>query len=614
MAAITSAPQSVSPNRRRRVRHKIQTPAYATFTAESKGMMLDLHEIVDISEEGAAIQCHSPLEVDRRVNLCLDLADCPENIYTTGQVVWSNDSGRAGLHFSELSPESLARLREWLFINVMAGVANGEADIGDTSRGEFREAQRNVGRRAFSPAAEPADAESGVGESGVDEPIFAEAGIAEPVFADSIFAARSETPAPPSRPNYTDTLAAVSAVQRQVEMLDSDLPAALQLVAERTHALVRASGAAIALAEDDSDFMICRASAGADAPPVGARLQVGSGFSGECVKTGESLICDDAELDDRVDRESCRALGIRSILAVPIRVNEKSAGIIEVFSANPRAFSSSDTGVLERLAETVLAAVNRAADADKPPQLAAAPASESFHPMPGSVLFASLPDDGKDDNKTSGDKLSGISLPRSHLFLLIGAAALIFGVLGFAAAPLIQAKLQQRSASPIQTVLASSQPPAAENSLSPNSSPPNIATAPSAATASLAQLRQLAEHNDAAAENALGLRYFQGDEKNGINRDEKQAFNWFRRAADHGSLPAQAKLGALYWGGRGVPKDVNQAYFWTVLARARGNKENKDLAAILASGMSRSQAAAIEQQADFWLQQHMPNWKPSAGR
>src|SRR5579863_9267883 len=112
MAVMTTAFHPVSPNRRRRVRHKIQTPAYASFTAQSKGMMLDLHEIVDISEEGAAIQCHSTLEVDRRVNLCLDLADCPENIYTTGQVVWSNDSGRAGVHFSELSPESLARLRE----------------------------------------------------------------------------------------------------------------------------------------------------------------------------------------------------------------------------------------------------------------------------------------------------------------------------------------------------------------------------------------------------------------------------------------------------------------------------------------------------------------------
>jgi hypothetical protein len=49
-----------------------------------------------------------------------------------------------------------------------------------------------------------------------------------------------------------------------------------------------------------------------------------------------------------------------------------------------------------------------------------------------------------------------------------------------------------------------------------------------------------------------------------------------------------------------------------VLARARGDKENKDLAAILGAGMTRSQAAAIEQQADLWLQQHLPSWKPSA--
>jgi hypothetical protein len=124
----------------------------------------------------------------------------------------------------------------------------------------------------------------------------------------------------------------------------------------------------------------------------------------------------------------------------------------------------------------------------------------------------------------------------------------------------------------------------------------------------------MAEKGDPAAENALGLRYFQGDAKNRISRDEKQAFRWFRRAADHGSLPAQAKLGALYWGGRGVPKDLNQAYFWTLLARARGDKESKDLATILASGLTSSQSAAIQQQADAWLQQHMPNWKPSAGR
>ena len=550
MAATTSAFRPVSPNRRRRVRHKIQTPAYATFTGESKGAMLDLHEIIDISEDGVAIQCHSPLELERRVDLCLDLADCAEHIYTTGQVVWSSPSGRAGLHFSELPPQSLSRLREWLFVNVMAGVANGETELAALS------------------------------------------------------ASRAEVAA---RPNFTDTLAAVSAVQRQVEALGPDLAGALQMIASRAQSLVRASGAAIALADADPDFMVCRASSGADAPPVGARLQVGSGFSGECVKTGTPLRCDDSDLDLRVDRESCRALGIRSILAVPVRVGQKSIGILEVFSAQPNMFSESDEGALQRLADTVLAAVNRAARAeDLPPLTAPTPASR-FAPTPGSVLFASADEETKTEGSDEKHS-SGISLPGSLLVVLFCAAAAIFMVLGYTLAPLIQSKLQQRAHGSIQTVLASSQPPASSNSLSVPSS------APSVETATLDQLRQMAEKGDPTAENALGLRYFQGDEGNGIGRNEKEAFRWFQRAADHGSLTAQAKLGTLYWGGRGVPKDLSEAYFWTVLARARGDKESKELATVLASGMTRSEAATIEQQADSWLQQHLTNPKPSAVR
>ena len=106
MSSITSTLAPSIPNRRRRVRHKIQTPAYASFAADPKGAMLDLHEIVDISEEGIAIQCHTPLEIETRLNLCLDLADCPEHIYTTGHVIWSDESGRAGLRFADLPSDS----------------------------------------------------------------------------------------------------------------------------------------------------------------------------------------------------------------------------------------------------------------------------------------------------------------------------------------------------------------------------------------------------------------------------------------------------------------------------------------------------------------------------
>lgn len=494
--------------------------------------MLDLHEIVDLSEEGIAIQCHFPLEVNRRVSLCLDLAGA-ENIYATGQVVWSNASGRAGLHFSQLAPVGLLRLREWLFLNAMAG----------------------------APAHE------------------------EPV-------------AP--RPGYTDTLTALSAVQREVEAVGSDLAGALQLIVARAHVLLRASGAALALADATPGFMICRATSGPDAPPVGARLQIGSGFSGECVKTGRLLRCDDAENDSRVDRESCRALGIRSILAAPVRAGEKSIGILEAFSPQPGSFSDSDGNVLQRLAETVLAAVNRAARAENLP-LPSAPAPVPFKPA-GSVLFASKPEAKKSEEKVEAKGTGGISLPRSHLYLLICAFAVISTVLGIYSAPWIQSSLRNRGRGPLQTVLASS----------PTADPAK--TNPSVETATPEVLRKMADNGDPAAENALGLRYFQGDEKNGILQDEKEAFRWFSRAAEDGSLAAQAKLSFLYWNGRGVPRDVDKAYFWAVLARARGDQANDDLAAVLASSMKRSQQTAIEQQADIWLQQHQIPVKPNPGR
>jgi TPR repeat protein len=503
--------------------------------------MLDLHEIVNISEDGIAIQCNSQLEIDRRINLCLDLAESDGQIYTLSRVIWSNASGLAGLHFTDLSPVSLFRLREWLFLNAMAGAANAD---------------------------------------------------------DAALAASSASLHIPAPADYTDTLAAVTAVQRQVEALGPDLSEALRLIADRGQTLVRASGVAIALAGSDADFMECRASAGTIAPPVGARLHIGEGFSGECVKSGRLLRCDDAELDSRVDRESCRALGIRSILAVPVRVGDKSIGILEALSSEPSAFSENDGRVLLRFAETVIAAVNRAARAENLPPLRPAPV-ERFAPKPGSVLFASAPEE-KEDGKledSSQKSSSGIHLPRLHLLLLYGFAGTIFLALGYLLAPTIQSRFQEQGKPHLPTVLASSQAPKE-----------------TVETANIEQLKQMAENGDPAAENALGLRYFQGDDEDNISRDEKEAFHWFSRAAEHGNLSAQAKLGSLYWGGRGVSKDINQAYFWTVLARARGDEQNRDLAAILSSGMTRSQAAAIEQQADLWLEQHIASWKPSAGR
>jgi GAF domain/PilZ domain/Sel1 repeat len=556
MAAINSSLSPAVANRRRRVRHRIQTPAYASFTAQSTGAMLDLHEIVNISEDGIALQCHTPLEVQKTVSLCLDLAECPEHIYTTGQVVWTHESGRAGVRFSELSSESLAHLREWLFVNVMAGVANGETEVATLTLAQD---------------------------------------------------------AAPPRPGYTDTLAAVGAVRRQVEALGSDFRRALQLIAERGQSLVDASGAAIALADADANSMICCASSGSDAPPIGARLQIGTGFSGECVKRSQPLRCDDSETDTRVDRNSCRALGIRSLLAVPVRVGENAVGLIEIFAPHPHAFSDADSAVLQRLADVVIEAAHRAARVENLPFLKPVEKKAPIY-QTGNVLFAAPDKKEETTSESSAEKnASGITLPRSHLILLVCAAATIMFALGWALAPWIQSegapwiltKLHSRSQDHLPTVLASSESPQLANPqpLSPSTT--------SIEATSFEQVLEVAQKGDVAAQNALGLRYATGQ---GVKLNEVEAVRWFTRAAEQGYVPAQAKLGSLYYSGRGVPQDVNRAYFWMVVARMSGDEASTTLGTLVRARLTRSQATAIEADAVRWVQTHHPNSKPAAGQ
>jgi GAF domain-containing protein len=553
MSATSQASRPVSLNRRRRVRQKVHAPAYASFSGVSKSEMLDLYQVLDISEVGVAVQCPARMKIDQQVELCLDLAEASGQISATARVVWSDATGRVGLALPALTNPALQRLREWLFLNAMAAAANAASSTPDSST---------------TP------------EHAV------------------------------LRPNYTDTLTAASAVQREAESLGADVEGVLILVAARSQSLLRASGAAIALAGEDAGTMICRASAGPSAPPVGASLQVGSGFSGECVLTGKLLRCDDTETDGRVDRQSCRALGIRSMLAAPVRFGERVVGLLEVFSAQPNAFTENDTAVLERFADTILAAVNRTArehDAAPPP-----PPPKPFVPAPGSVLFAHDPDEITETKEMSAnqDKVGGIHLPRVHLYLLICAAATIALALGFITAPWIQPwiqeKLQARARNGEQTVFASSQPPA-----EPSKSAPVILSVDSA---NLEQLKELAGRGNSAAENALGLLYTEGDEKQTVKPDEMEAVRWFSKAAEDGSVTAQFRLGLLYWGGHGVPKDANKAYFWAVLARAGGQEGSKDLVRVLANGMTRAQAASIETQAEIWYQQHESHGKPNPAR
>jgi hypothetical protein len=136
----------------------------------------------------------------------------------------------------------------------------------------------------------------------------------------------------------------------QADRLDPN--AALRLISQRAQVLTRSTGAAIALGHKEA--MICLASVGANAPTLGSRLDVRTGFSGECVRTAKAQRCDNSDTDSRVDAEICRQLGVRSILAAPITFAGEVVGLLEAFSSESFAFHDGDLVVLENLAETIL--------------------------------------------------------------------------------------------------------------------------------------------------------------------------------------------------------------------------------------------------------------------
>lgn len=309
--------EEISGERRRCWRQTVHAPAFASFDGVTGGMILDL------SEGGLSMQTgysdpHT-LERDRRVRVKLDLFDPEARFETTGYIAWADALGRAGVRFSDLPEESRRRLNEWLTLN--AGTPSHLAPKVALSRMTWPAGTKSAGSTDRGPMA-----------------VSLEAGAAAPGMKNG------------DGPSAT--------VQYEFSPLGTDLAAALRLIAERARSLTRGTSAAIALVHNDT--VVCRASVGESAPPLGTALNLNSGLSGECFRAGRSLRCDDAENDPRVDLESCRKLGVRSILAAPVRYKRETVGLLMVFAAAPFNFDEGDMAVVESMAHTVIVSMRKA--------------------------------------------------------------------------------------------------------------------------------------------------------------------------------------------------------------------------------------------------------------
>jgi hypothetical protein len=163
------------------------------------------------------------------------------------------------------------------------------------------------------------------------------------------------------------------------DMAQRDLDAALQLLADRAQYITGSSGAAIALRRGGKRDMLCRASAGSNAPELGALLSTEFGLSGESVRSRQVLRCDDVERDPRVNRDACRQLGIASVAVMPVVNDDEVLGVFELFSGKVNAFGERDLTALKRLGEMVETAVKLSRAAEQVPERMLGSASAEVH-------------------------------------------------------------------------------------------------------------------------------------------------------------------------------------------------------------------------------------------
>jgi len=167
------------------------------------------------------------------------------------------------------------------------------------------------------------------------------------------------------RPRHHGTLAVPHTLLNAGEI---DLEPGISIIAEKAQVLTGATGAAIALRRGNE--IVCRARTGRTAPDIGVRLQTDSGLSAECVRTGEVLLCHDAESNPGVDWATCRRMGVRSILVAPLRHFRQPIGVFEVLSSTPHAFDNNDVATMQFLSGMMVATISRLSSLQPAPPVA----------------------------------------------------------------------------------------------------------------------------------------------------------------------------------------------------------------------------------------------------
>jgi len=153
----------------------------------------------------------------------------------------------------------------------------------------------------------------------------------------------------PTTLDLVDRFSTIIALQQEVLSVASEGETTLMsLIARRAAEITGGDGSVFELVHGQD--LVYRAASGPAQRFLGAHIPIEKSLSGLSIRERDVLFCDDAETDSRVDAESCRDIGIRSMVVAPLTDHERVIGVLKVYSARKAKFDDYDINAVRLIA------------------------------------------------------------------------------------------------------------------------------------------------------------------------------------------------------------------------------------------------------------------------
>jgi len=166
---------------------------------------------------------------------------------------------------------------------------------------------------------------------------------------------------PPLTPTRSQTFTVLREMAQTLS-LAWDLDTTLALIARKTADLMQADSCTIYLLDPDQTTLRLRASTGLAHRAVGrATLKVGEGMTGYAVEVGQPVHAQDAQHDPHFKRvDEAEELDFQSLLAVPLMIEERPIGAMNVQTLKPHTFVNEEVEILSLIGDLAAGALAKA--------------------------------------------------------------------------------------------------------------------------------------------------------------------------------------------------------------------------------------------------------------